>query len=372
MQRSAVAIWLTMFVVGTCQAFVWAGEPDGWQPARAAQYLEERAKDWFAYASANRGTGATQTTCVSCHTLLPYGLARSALRPATGGQSVSETEQKLLTHVRSRVDAWAELDTPKLRLLYDFNEPKKKESWGTEAVNNAAVLAFDDRYQGRTQPGDITRRAFANLWQVQTPAGDLAGSWDWLDFKYEPWESPNARYTGATLAAIAVGTAPGYYARGTDPAMDAKVRLLTDYLKRGFAGQNLHNRAWALWASAKLEGILTTEERQAVIAELLARQRDDGGWNLASLGQYTRKDGTNQETASDGYATGLILHALQRAGVPKSDPKIALGLAWLRANQAAGGEWRCVSLNKNRDPASHPGKFMTTAATAFAVLALND
>ena len=75
--------------------------------------------------------------------------------------------------------------------------------------------------------------------------------------------------------------------------------------------------------------------------------------------------------SSDGYATGLVLHALQTAGVPKSDPKIARGLAWLRANQAEGGEWRCVSLNKDRDPASHPGKFMTTAATAFAVLALS-
>jgi squalene-hopene/tetraprenyl-beta-curcumene cyclase len=215
------------------------------------------------------------------------------------------------------------------------------------------------------------RRAFANLWQVQTPSGNLAGSWDWLDFKYEPWESPNARYTGAALAAIAVGTAPGYFSPGADAATDANVRLLTDYLKRGFAGQNLHNRAWTLWASAKLDGVLTPTERNAVIAELFARQRDDGGWNLASLGQYTRKDGTSQETASDGYATGLILHALQTAGVPKSDARITRGLAWLRANQAAGGEWRCASLNKNRDPASHPGKFMTTAATAFAALALS-
>jgi len=370
MRRSAISLWLAVLIFGSpVPAFVRGGEPDGWQPAKAAEYLDERAKDWFAYASANRGTGATQTTCVSCHTLVPYALARPALRPATGG--ASETEQKLLTQVRSRVEAWADLDTPKLRLLYDFNEPKKKESWGTEAVNNVAVLAFDDRYQGRTQPTASTRRAFANLWQVQTPSGDLSGSWDWLDFKYEPWESPNARYTGAALAAIAVGTAPGYYTSGSDSAADAGARLLAGYLKRGIGEQSLHNRAWALWASAKLDSVLTPDDRNAVITELFARQRADGGWNLASLGQYTRKDGTSQETASDGYATGLILHALQTAGVPKSDPRVARGLAWLRANQAAGGEWRSVSLNKNRDPASHPGKFMTTAATAFAVLALS-
>lgn len=370
MRRSAISLWLVVFVLsGPVPSFVLGGEPDGWQPARAAQYLDERAKDWFAYASANRGTGATLTTCVSCHTLVPYALARPALRSAAGG--ASEFEQKLLNQVRSRVEAWAELDTPKLRLLYDFNERKKKESWGTEAVNNVAVLAFDDRYQGQTEPSGSTRRAFANLWQVQTQTGDLAGSWDWLDFAYEPWESPNARYTGAALAAIAVGTAPGYYSPGSDLATDDKVRLLAGYLQRGVAGQNLHNRAWALWASRKVDGVLRPEEGTAVAAELFKRQRDDGGWNLPSLGQYTRKDGTSQNTASDGYATGLVLHALQTVGVPKSDPKIARGLAWLRANQAAGGEWRCVSLNKNRDPASHPGKFMTTAATAFAVLALS-
>src|SRR5262245_57603288 len=283
MHRSAMFLSLAMLIAGPGTAFVCGGEPDGWQPARAAQYLDERAKDWFAYASANRGTGATQTTCVSCHTLVPYALARPALRVATGG--ASELEQKLLTQVRSRVESWAELDAPKLRLLYDFNEPKKKESWGTEAVNDVAVLAFDDRYQGRTTPSASTRRAFANLWQVQTSAGDLAGSWDWLDFKYEPWESPNARYTGATLAAIAVGTAPAYYSPGADSATDDKVRLLTGYLRRGFAGQNLHNRAWALWAAAKLDGVLTAEERKAGITELLHKQLDDGGWNLPSLGQ---------------------------------------------------------------------------------------
>src|SRR5439155_1978038 len=279
------------------------------QPARAAAYLDERAKEWFAYASAHRGEGATRTTCVSCHTLVPYALARPAARQSTRSTPPAESE-KLITHVRSRVEAWAELDTPKLRLLYDFNEQKKKESWGTEAVNNAAALAFDDHYHGRAAPSAGTRKAFANLWQVQTLSGDLAGSWDWLDFKYEPWESPNGRYSGAALAAVAVGTAPGYYSPGADSATDAKVRLLAGYLKRGFAGQNLHNRAWALWASAKLDGVLTPEERNAVVAELFSGQREDGGWNLASLGQFTRKDGTSQDTASDGYATGLVLHAL--------------------------------------------------------------
>jgi hypothetical protein len=66
-----------------------------------------------------------------------------------------------------------------------------------------------------------------------------------------------------------------------------------------------------------------------------------------------------------------VLHVLQTASVPKDDPAVAKGLAWLRANQRPTGEWRGSSVNKQRDPATHVGRFMTDAATAYAVLALS-
>jgi squalene-hopene/tetraprenyl-beta-curcumene cyclase len=204
---------------------------------------------------------------------------------------------------------------------------------------------------------------------VQT--GDHQGTWDWLDFNMGPWEWKEARYVGAALAAIAVGTAPGYYTPGTDADTDARVRLLGDYLKDGLPRQNLHNRVWGLWASAKVEGILTEAEQKKLINQLLEQQHDDGGWSLSSLGNWVRSDGTVQETGSDGYATGLVLHVLQIAGVPKDDVKIAKGLAWLKSNQSARGAWRGISVNKKRDPATHSGQFMSDAATAFAMLALS-
>jgi squalene-hopene/tetraprenyl-beta-curcumene cyclase len=289
----------------------------------------------------------------------------------TGTGRPTEYETKFLERTKLRVERWADIDSPNLRLFYDFNEAKKKESWGTEAVLNAVVLAFDDRYQGRRAPSDLTRGAFANLWQVQITDGAQKGTWDWLDFKLEPWESGGARYYGAALAAIAVGTAPGYYTPGADADIDRRVKLLRDYLKDHRAGQNLFNRAWLLWAANSLDGLLTQEERKAVIEELLERQEADGGWRLASLGAFVRGDGTPQETPADGYATGLVLHVLQTAGVSKEDPKIAKGLGWLRANQRPTGEWPASSLNKKRDPASHVGRFMSDAATAYAILALS-
>jgi squalene-hopene/tetraprenyl-beta-curcumene cyclase len=180
-----------------------------------------------------------------------------------------------------------------------------------------------------------------------------------------------ARYFGAALAAVAVGTAPGYYTPGADADTDARVELLRGYLRGGLPKQDLHNRAWGLWAATKLEGTLTKAERKRLVGQLLDRQREDGGWGLPSLGKWVRSDGTAQEAASDGYATGLALHVLQTAGVPKGDARVRKGLGWLRRNQSATGAWRGVSVNKGRDPASHPGQFMSDAATAYAVLALS-
>ncbi len=364
-------LWLLGFLGALALPPLLRGDDSAaWSKEKAGEYLDGRAKAWFEFPGAGRGEGLTRTCCVSCHTLLPYALARPVLRRMAGAGRPTEYEQKLLAQTRLRVERWADLDGAKLGLLYDFSARKKRESWGTEAVLNAVVLAFDDRRRGRKEPGEATRRAFANLWGVQAAAGDDRGSWDWLDFGLEPWEARAARYHGAALAAIAVGTAPGYLAKGGDKAASAKVGLLRDYLRRRAAEQGLLNRAWALWASARLDGVLTEGERKKAVGQLLEKQREDGGWSLPSLGAFARSDGTAQDPGSDGYATGLVLHALQEAGVAKIEPAVARGLAWLRRSQGAAGAWRCVSVNKRRDPATHVGTFMTDAATAYAVLAL--
>jgi squalene-hopene/tetraprenyl-beta-curcumene cyclase len=355
--RNGVAL---IIVFLTCPIGRAAGEPTSWKPDEAAKYLDERAKVWFGYAR-----------CISCHTGLPYALARPALRKIAGARMPSEQETKLLAQTRLRVANWKKLDTKPFGLYYDSSDQLKKQSWGTEAVFNSVILAFDDAYQRRSAPSEETKQAFSHLWQTQVQAGDNKGTWEWLDFSEAPWGNKEARYFGAALAAIAVGTAPGYYTPGADTDTDAGVTLLRGYLKDQFPKQNLHNRTWSLWAATRVEGILTKPEQTKLVDQLLGKQRDDGGWSLPSLGTWLRSDGTGQETASDGYATALVLHVLQTTGVPRDNVKIAKGLAWLKRNQAATGAWRSVSVVKKRDPASHSGKFMSDAATAFAVLALS-
>ncbi len=235
---------------------------------------------------------------------------------------------------------------------------------------NSLVLAFDDQYQGRRLADPATKAALAHLWQVQTTSGSDKGSWDWLNFGLEPWETTSSRYFGATLAALAVGTAPAYYKPGTNADLDAKVALLQSYLGEHLPNQNLNNQIWLLWASSKVPNLLTALQRQTIIDAAFHTQQKDGGWSLSSLGTKS-PSGFVPDAHSDGYATGLVLHVLQEAGLKKRDVRIASGLAWLRSNQRSNGAWPANSVNRKRDPNSHVGKFMSDAATAYAVLALS-
>ena len=76
-------------------------------------------------------------------------------------------------------------------------------------------------------------------------------------------------------------------------------------------------RAWMLLAAARLDGLLTKQERDAIVNDLESLQRADGGWSLADLGvwRWARQEapfappGTIDRALiaqSDGYATGLV------------------------------------------------------------------
>jgi hypothetical protein len=125
-----------------------------------------------------------------------------------------------------------------------------------------------------------------------------------------------------------------------------------------------------VWASGKLPGLLTADQKKSFADEIFKQQRDDGGWSLSTLmGTWKRRDGTALETKSDGYATGLITFALEEAG--NEQPGLKKALAWLSHNQnQKEGFWQAYSPNLERDLTSDAGRFMSDAATAYAVLAL--
>src|SRR6266404_9443121 len=67
--------------------------PTAWDKEAAAKYLDDRMDLWFAKAKALR-TGQGNTTCVSCHTVVPYSLARPVLRRAAGVTQPTPQEAK--------------------------------------------------------------------------------------------------------------------------------------------------------------------------------------------------------------------------------------------------------------------------------------
>ena len=351
-----------------------------WDRKAAAAYLDSRTGWWMDWRVSARDHG---TVCVSCHTALPYALARPALRSALGEQGPSRNERRLIADVVKRVRLGKDAGPYYGDQGYDN---KTAESRGTEAVLNALILASYDAQKG--QLSDDTRMAFANMWALQQATGDERGAWQWLQFNLEPWEANDSVYYGATLAAMAGGTAPENYA--ADAEVQDHLARLREYLKRENATQSTINRVFLLRASTKLPGLLTTEQQQAIIHEVLSKQRRDGGWRLASvtwrwrssnlwsslgsLGKmWFRADASPLDGKSDGVATSLITLALEEAGVTRDNARLQRGLSWLMSNQnTAEGFWPASSLNKRRSPSSDIGRFMSDAATAYAVLALTE
>ncbi len=333
-----------------------------WNSRSAAAYLDGRMAWWLTWPTASRDH---DTSCISCHTALPYALARPALRSALSEHDMPAPERRMLDNVANRVRLWRDVEPfypDQTRGL-----PKTSESRGTEAVLNALILAGRDAQNGTLS--DDVRLAFGNMWALQFRAGDQKGAWAWLNFHNEPWEANGSPYFGAALAAIAVGRAPGGYA--SSPEIQGQIKLLRDYLQRGADTVSLFNRIMGLWASTQLPEVLTPVQRQAIVDAAIAKQQDDGGWSTNSLGTWKRYDGTPLDEKSDGLATGLVVLVLQSAGFTRADRHVRSGLAWLVEHQdAKTGMWFASSLNKSRSPDSDIGKFMSDAATAYAVLAL--
>src|SRR5262245_7557954 len=88
---------IALVVVFLVTPIALAGDkPTDWKPGKAAEYLDGREKTWLEFAGAKRGQGTGQTTCVSCHSVLPYVLARPVLRRLTKTATPTEHEESLL------------------------------------------------------------------------------------------------------------------------------------------------------------------------------------------------------------------------------------------------------------------------------------
>src|SRR5688572_29147133 len=81
--------------------------PTPFDAKAAAAYLDARAESWSTWSNAQRDRG---TFCISCHTTLPYALARPELRVPLGESQPSPAEAKILDNLLTRARHWREIE----------------------------------------------------------------------------------------------------------------------------------------------------------------------------------------------------------------------------------------------------------------------
>lgn len=296
---------------------------------QAAAYLDRSALNW-----------QMTKTCATCHSNLFYMAARPALAEVLPDSG----------EVRRFYEDY-------LRVRWQSRPPTEAQGFWPVVVG--AGLTLNDA-QSSGSLSDEARQVLDLMWTVQREDG----GWNWPHCDYAPLEIDD--HYGVTVAALAVGVAPGGYAE--TPQARSGIEKVRRYFEAN-PPKSLHHRAMLAWCSVRVGGITTPGRREQTLAELLARQLDDGGWSTAGLltdwkGLEVQDDRPLATETSDGYATGFVIVVARELGVPADDPRLARGISWLKANQRESGKWF------TRSPVRECGNLISNAGSAFDILAL--
>ena len=311
-------------------------------PQLAYDYMEQGALAWTA-----------DWKCVACHTNGSYMVVRPLLTPQLG-----EPNKAVRDFFVSTLREEQAVDPEEMRPELD----------STQAVYVAAGLAIWDAHVTHHLSPE-TAEALSMMFKLQRADGD----WTISDDNNPPLESN--RYQLATVAARAIGNAPGWLAQQRGTPVQAKIDLLESYLRAERKPQGDYDRADLLWTATELPGLLDDARKQQLVEMIFKHQKTDGGWSIRDFalpeqwGKGNRAEKLRAELEfsdppSDGHMTGLAIVALRKAGVPASDPRIERGVSWLLTNQRSSGRWYTRSLNRDG------WQFITYSGTAYPLLAL--
>jgi squalene-hopene/tetraprenyl-beta-curcumene cyclase len=312
-------------------------------PRLAVDYMEQGAQAW---------TGDWR--CVACHTNGSYMVVRPLMTEQLGPPQKAMREY-FVSALRTQQTG-------------DPDDPRWKPE-PTQVVYIAAGLAIWDAHVTHRLTAE-TSEALQLMFKLQRESGD----WFIEDDNNPPLESSS--YQLATVAARAVGNAPGWLAQQRGTGMQARIDLLESFLRAGGKMQGDYDRADLLWAASELPGLLDAQRIEELVAMIFAHQKADGGWSIRTFarpeewGKGNRAEKLRAEPEltdppSDGHMTGLAMIALRKAGVAASDPRIQRGVAWLKDNQRSSGRWWTRSLNRDG------WQFITYSGTAYPLLALS-
>ena len=226
---------------------------------KAVDYLEKGTLAW-----------SKSKKCVSCHTNGSYMLIRPELTKRLGKPSAAMRQFFV-----EEVDRLTKVD--KKRLL--------TSTFPTRVAYVAAGLASWDRHVSKSLSAD-TEKAIALMLSIQSEDG----AWGNLDC-WPPLES--SRYHGATVAAMGMAMAPGWLQQKATEAQKKKFASLKSYL-RTTAPANDYQRLLLLWTSNHVPDLLTSDEREELVAMVLKHQLPDGGWSLRTFSTPEKWGGGNR------------------------------------------------------------------------------
>ncbi len=292
---------------------------------KGIDFLDHAALDW-----------TSRRKCFTCHTNFAYLMARPMV--ASEVPAHKQVRQQLESLVNDR---------------WEDQGPR----WDAEVVMSAAVLAMNDSLT-TNKLSPTARTALDRMWTVQRDDGGF----DWLKCGWPPMEIDDDY--GIAMCAIAAAVAPDEYAQ--TGAAQQGLKKLRSYLADN-PPPTLHHTSMLIWADSYGSEMLSPQQRDAAVKKLRDLQKEDGGWATATLADWQRADGSDQDLDnSDAYGTAFVVFVLQRSGVPATDPAIESGIAWLKANQRRSGRWFSRSLYQD---STH---YLSHAATAMAVMAIQS
>ena len=277
-----------------------------------------------------------QTGCVSCHHNSVVSMAVAAAR--VHGYAVNEASASAqMRAIGTYLESWRERTLQNIPI-----------AGGQDTINYLLFGLAADRYQP-----DAATDAQAT-WLKRRQAKN--GSWP-LGTMRPPIESNDIEVTAVTLRALQVFAPPARRTEFTQAVDRARAWLTTatatDTEERAFRLLGLH------WSGASRELIA------GAARDLLAIQKDDGGWS--QLGTM----------ASDAYATGEALVALRESGaIAPGDRAYRNGLEYLLRTQFEDGSWivetRSVPIQAYFESGFPFGvnQWISAAATGWATTAL--
>ena len=304
----------------------------------AKEYLAQSSQAW-----------TEKRNCVSCHTNGTF----MQLAPTLGPMFKEQVEQHRKFFV---------LESSKFK-----RAPATAIRSGLKPTQLAYVangLAAYDEVQGKLSAE--TKETLDLMLTVQSEDGSYSNLDCW-----PPFESSS--YHGATVAAMALVTAPGYLSQVSE-AQQKQIDVLQNYLQKTKPPHD-YGRLLLLQVGIKWKGLISDELQQETIAMILKHQQKDGGWAMRTFatpetwGGGSRKDKLNAEPnkdapASDGHQTGLAIMLLRESGTPADHPAIRAGIKWIKSNQRESGRWWTRSLNTDGP------HFITYSGTFYPLRAL--